>query len=444
MKDARPNQRALAITVASALLVVGSAACGDRGEGEDSTQESAAEAPTSRGLAWPEQGLPKVHDAWPSYTILGRRQRPERITWRLAPAGAVVPLETWRVAVKAAFAAWQSTGVVSFEEVTPPMKADVVLSWHGKNGACRFIAWHGGIAHAGRVGFDGAVIHFNTEADWSKHSLKGAALHEIGHVLGLGHSPRGDALMYGGYDDTHDALRPPDLAALHTLYGGGRSHEDDLFVVRFGKDGGIESTTATIRAIAPESSRMTLLDTDGDEIDELLLWRTTKSHEPLFVFEFMAGGVVAKTRGPFKGFTRPDRTTFVGREAKVGPLVLHVRDDARYVARRFDDNGLPSIPFSGAELDLDVGLFDRDGDGTLDSTQPVMPGFDGGRTLLGYADVDGDGFRDHLVREGDRGARWVMTGGRESGREPGPVFDAPRVVVGQIDSNPRVDAVIRR
>lgn len=433
---------ASALALASALLVVLGSGCGGSDDGGSS---DAPKDEGKTGLAWPEGGLPKVHDEWPPYVIMGRRERPRELRWRVDATDSPVDAAFLRDAVRLAFTTWQETGVVAFEETAPPRDADLVISWHGPEGKdCRFIEWDGGIAHAGRVGYAGAVIHLNTQVDWSAHSLSGTVLHEIGHILGIGHSPRSDTLMYGGYDDTHVSLREMDRAALHTIYGGGTDHADDLRIVEFDETGRPADTTAILRRIAPAHVRFAVVDVDGDDEDELMLWRTDGVIGPALTFEFMIGPVVAKTVGPLKGFTRPDRTTWVASDAASGPVVVHVGADGRFVARNFDDKGFPTVVRKDGPLDLDIGLFDEDADGVLDGTTPVAPRIDDGRELLGRADVDQDGHQDHLVREAGGEVRWLLTKGAPDGRVEGPTFAADRIAVGHLDADRRPDGVIRR
>ena len=72
--------------------------------------------------------------------------------------------------------------------------------------------------------FSGA-LHFDEFEQWTDAASPGAirllnvAIHEIGHLLGLGHSNVEDAIMFAFYDDNVDSLRQDDINGIQELYG---------------------------------------------------------------------------------------------------------------------------------------------------------------------------------------------------------------------------------
>lgn len=62
-------------------------------------------------------------------------------------------------------------------------------------------------------------VHFDEYENWSEYFLSYVALHEIGHSLGLEHSPLFDAVMYFDGGAARTELHPDDMAGIHSIYG---------------------------------------------------------------------------------------------------------------------------------------------------------------------------------------------------------------------------------
>ncbi|MAG56984.1 MAG: hypothetical protein CMJ83_11875 [Planctomycetes bacterium] len=432
------------------LAIAGLAACSDDAAPEPAPVGSGSRYDASR------TGSPAKKTLWPPFVILGRRPDPGEITWSFDASDAPVAEDSAEAALTDAFRTWQGAGVVRFVRAPEGAAADVHVSWHGpKHPRCGFLEWDGGVAHtAGILGGSNAVIHFRTDVTWSEDDPQGksltiAALHEIGHLIGLGHSPREDALMFGGYDATHLLPTAWDLAALHTVYGGGDDHPDDLLIVGFSNDGEPTQRAPTLRRVAPFSTEAALVDIDGDGSDELMLWQNGRLGS-MIGFRFMAGCRVEKNVGPYVGMTRPDRTTFVGRDAAGRAVVAHVRPDGRYAATGFDAKGNPRLPRKRAPLRLRaLGLEDADGDGHLEHSVATRPPIGDGRVVWARADVDGDGHEDILAgppaTESDAAAeafQWLLTRGTKGGRFGGTVFAARAVLVGDLDGDGHPEGVV--
>jgi len=417
------------------LLVLGSSGCG----GDDAPrppQEDGAESPSLK---------PAASKRWPPFTVLGRRMDPGDLTWRVDDASCPVPGHEFRDAVIRAMARWEATGVARFVEHHGPGAPDLVFSWHGKDHpGCRFIEWDGGVAHAVGDGPTLAAIHFNTTVDWGRRSLHLTALHEVGHILGLGHSPDSSALMYGGYDDSHLALTDQDLAGLHSIYGGGEDRDTDLHVMHVDKRGALRPAAPALREVAPEPYAFAVLDVDGDEGDDVVLWRRDRTLGSMMIYRFMEGPRLSSSVGPLVGVTRHDRTTYVLTEQSAGPVLLDVLDDGRYLASGFNDRALPADSLGKEARVFSNGLADRDGDGVLEDRQPRPEVGDDGALIVGRTDVDGDGKPDHLSASGPdstgvRRFRWRLS----ATGSPGPSFTAHDATVGDLDGDGRWEVVVR-
>lgn len=136
-------------------------------------------------------------------------------------------------AVRRAFRTWAGVVPLTIREVPASRKPDVVISWRlAKDSDYDMVGPI--VAHADYPPLCGYInntlprpLHFDdTECIWSIGSVKGAfdvettALHEIGHVLGLGHSKVQDAVMwpYVSPNFTKRALTADDVDGIRKLY----------------------------------------------------------------------------------------------------------------------------------------------------------------------------------------------------------------------------------
>ncbi|WOG93702.1 hypothetical protein DCAR_0312989 [Daucus carota subsp. sativus] len=130
-------------------------------------------------------------------------------------------------AVRGAVNRWASyTQHFSFEETLDSQSSDLTVTFyrgdHGDGSA--FDGPGGVIAHA-FFPTDGR-LHFDADEPWSIGAipnyvdLESVALHQIGHLLGLGHSTVPDAIMYPGisYGVVKTNFHPDDRQGIKALY----------------------------------------------------------------------------------------------------------------------------------------------------------------------------------------------------------------------------------
>jgi hypothetical protein len=71
-------------------------------------------------------------------------------------------------------------------------------------------------------GTDAGDILFNSTVDWAinnTYDIMTVAAHEFGHALGLGDSTVSEAVMYGTYNGTKQALYSDDISGIDSIYG---------------------------------------------------------------------------------------------------------------------------------------------------------------------------------------------------------------------------------
>ncbi|XP_063060829.1 matrix metalloproteinase-28 [Engraulis encrasicolus] len=139
-----------------------------------------------------------------------------------------------RAAVRTAFQLWSNVSGLVFQEVLLDTPTDIRLAFyegeHNDGSRNAFDGPGGALAHA-FFPFRGEA-HFDMAERWTLTGLKGHNLflvtaHEIGHTLGLGHSPVRHALMSPYYKKLGHTLLLSwdDISAVQQLYGrppGGR------------------------------------------------------------------------------------------------------------------------------------------------------------------------------------------------------------------------------
>src|SRR5262249_17470115 len=117
------------------------------------------------------------------FAVRGRWQGPRAIAYRIDTGGAA-PAEL-PDAIRSALGQWEGAGCAYFHESGAAEEPALTFAWgcDGRGDDVPFGA-DPSIAHAGPVG-PGTFVHFDPERAWDAESLQRAALHEIGHVLGL-------------------------------------------------------------------------------------------------------------------------------------------------------------------------------------------------------------------------------------------------------------------
>ncbi len=91
------------------------------------------------------------------------------------------------------------------------------VAWMGIRGCCTLaVTWYG-------TSIDEADMAINTNFSWSTdgsngYDVESVILHENGHVVGLGHSEYGEAVMYAYYVELRRSLASDDIDGVSSLY----------------------------------------------------------------------------------------------------------------------------------------------------------------------------------------------------------------------------------
>ncbi|KAI4374592.1 hypothetical protein MLD38_012572 [Melastoma candidum] len=134
------------------------------------------------------------------------------------PEAAMHPIER-------AFKAWSSVTHFTFSQVSDTAKSDIQIGFNrGNHGDGKSFDGKGGVlAHA--FAPTSGVLHYDADEAWSvgdvpdAFDLETVALHEIGHLLGLGHSSIPGAIMYPNITPgTSKGLHAEDVKGIKALY----------------------------------------------------------------------------------------------------------------------------------------------------------------------------------------------------------------------------------
>ncbi len=426
-------------------------------------------APGDLELAsWPNRG-----PWYPPFEIRGRRTPGGSVwTWRYEPEGEKLPESQVHETIEAMTDQWARTGVVQFREAEDGVEPDFVISWRrGRHDDCSpFLGWDGGVAHATDPSWKGTgFIHLNADLDWTvaqdpvrsnekSHSPQGVALrrpqivqlstvllHELGHLLGLGHGKAPLSVMsalYPGGDNPPKLaqITAADAAGVHSLYGGGRRADSDLWICSVDDQGVPHPVAPALRRVAPlRITAWDVADVDGDGRDEIIVWPTSSDPEKvsplgsgLSVYHFGESALLEEAQGPAIGLISPEHSLEIlpGKTDAEGfriPGILGQRVKERPLRPlRFSSEGLPLLPWDQSEIPSEgwrVGadpgprpLRDIDRDGAVDLIQ-VLATNESGLKDFGFeaegqrpkvasfqarvafpADLDGDGILELVVQ----------------------------------------------
>jgi hypothetical protein len=183
------------------------------------------------------------------------------LTYSFVNSTDKLPGDSERQLVREAFAIWASQTPLTFTELAAGQPVDIEIGWY--EGDFGFIEPFDGpgnvLAHAtfpNPFAPQRVYLHFDNSERWVNSvtenvDLLTVALHEIGHVLGLGHSRDPRAIMFASYTGPRRSLSPDDIAGVQELYGVDSTAEPP--------------SAPPAGAIVPPSTRV---DSDGDGLSD--------------------------------------------------------------------------------------------------------------------------------------------------------------------------------
>ncbi len=156
------------------------------------------------------------------FTFRGTPWNTHRVPWAAFNGTSDMSDEEFRV--KAAVDTWDGMLPISLPQVAPSGGPLIEVSWqvgdHGDgdpfDGPGSVLA-HAFYSQDGRTHFDDAETWRDREGDGGT-DLQTVALHELGHALGLGHSPIREAVMYAFHQGERRALHEVDVKGVRSRY----------------------------------------------------------------------------------------------------------------------------------------------------------------------------------------------------------------------------------
>ena len=187
------------------------------------------------GVPDPHPGQRTADGRLAPYVAVGAKWQQNLLQYKFLNATPDISDHRQREIIREAFSRWSQICGLRFEEAEDLMEPELSIGFHrGSHGDGYPFDDSGGadgntLAHAFFPPPDGGEwagsLHFDEFETWKDQPggegtrLYNVALHEIGHLLGLGHSQDQNAIMYAYYAEDRNDLQADDIAGVQSLYG---------------------------------------------------------------------------------------------------------------------------------------------------------------------------------------------------------------------------------
>jgi len=192
---------------------------------------------TKQSLSSPRCSMEDETGFSSSFVARGCKYDDPILTYAFTGGTPDLPLNQERDVVQRAFDAWAQVSPLRFVEVLPEQGPHLRISWetgdHGDGSQNAFDGPGFTLAHAYYPppcgGPFAGSLHFDEGENWTLDTagihLEAVAIHEIGHLLGLGHSDDRDAIMFPNYRANVLTLGQDDIEGIRAIYGARQARE---------------------------------------------------------------------------------------------------------------------------------------------------------------------------------------------------------------------------